>query len=257
MLLFRYIPEVQDAIMRSRYEMTRITEGPNYVWALLISFGICILGSASVGFPVPFPFVLFSLSNSIYLKYARTGLTIEEILLEGPFWLEIVGIAIAGGLGCVLGELTGFLVGRGAKKIVEKSDKASLTLKNVEGFGKLIMEHPSRMYLYIFTVAALPIPDDPLWIALGMSKEHLKIYKLLFWGWMGKNITTIFYVILPILILLGITAFGMEVNDVSSVITEAIMLLTTLTLMYIIFSFDWNKYLKDKESIADKRKEPR
>jgi len=252
-VLFLFVPDIQETIMKSRYELARIIEGSNYIWALLISLGICILGSASVGFPVPFPFVLFSLSNSIYLKYARLGLTIEEILLNGPFWLETFGIAIVGGLGCALGELTGFLVGRGAKKIVEKSDKASRTLKNVEGFGKLILERPSRMYLYIFIAAALPIPDDPLWIALGMSNKPFKIYKFLFWGWMGKNITTIFYVLLPILILLGVTASGMEIKDVSSVVTEAIMLLTTLTIMYIILSFDWNKYLKNKKILSDNK----
>jgi membrane protein YqaA with SNARE-associated domain len=190
--------------------------------------------------------VLFSLSNSIFLKYTNQGLILSEILLSGPFWLEIMGIAIAGGLGAALGEITSFLLGRGAKIIVEKSDKESKTLHNIEGFGKLIIEHPNRMYLYVFIAAALPIPDDPLWIALGMSEKKFNIPKLILAGWAGKTITTTIYVLLPILIILGLAASGIEVNDESTVITEAIMLLVTLTIMFFILAFDWNKFLEDQ-----------
>ena len=166
--------------------------------------------------------------------------------MSGPFWLEIMGIAIAGGLGAALGEITSFLLGRGAKILVEKTEKESKVLQNMEGFGKLIIENPNRMYLYVFIAAALPIPDDPLWIALGMSEKKFSMSKLILAGWAGKTITTTIYVLLPILIILGFTASGIEVNDESTVITEAIMLLVTLTIMFLILSFDWNKFLEDK-----------
>lgn len=246
LLLFLMVPEIKVAIMQSRQDIANLTEGTNYYWALLISLIVCFIGSASIGFPVPFPFILFSLSNSIYLKYTNQGLTLNEILMSGPFWLEIMGIAIAGGLGAALGEITSFLLGRGAKIIVEKNEKESKVLQNIEGFGKLVLEHPNRMYLYVFIAAALPIPDDPLWIALGMSEKKFNIPKLILAGWAGKTITTTIYVLLPILIILGLAASGIEVNDESTVITEAIMLLLTLTLMYFILGFDWNKFLEDK-----------
>ena len=94
--------------------------------------------------------------------------------------------------------------------------------------------------------AALPIPDDPLWISLGLLEKKFKFYKCLLWGWAGKNITTIFYVTLPILIIFGIMATGMEFNDISSIISEAIMLLVSLTIVYFIMAFDWNKYVENK-----------
>lgn len=246
LLLFLLFPDIKEAIMQSRQDIANLTEGSNYYWALLFALIVCFIGSASIGFPVPFPFVLFSLSNSIYLKYTKRGLVLGEILVSGPFWLEIMGIAIAGGLGAALGEITSFLLGRGAKIIVKKSDKESIVLHNIEGFGKLIIEHPNRMYLYVFIAAALPIPDDPLWIALGMSEKKLSIPKLIIAGWIGKTITTTIYVLLPILIILGLAASGIEVNDESTVITEAIMLLVTLTIMYFILAFDWNKFLEEK-----------
>ena len=246
LLLFLMVPEIQEMIMRSRRDIANLTEGSNYFWALLFTFIVCFIGSASIGFPVPFPFVLFSLSNSIYLRYTNRGLILSEILMSGPFWLEIMGIAIAGGLGAALGEITSFLLGRGAKILVEKTEKESKVLQNMEGFGKLIIENPNRMYLYVFIAAALPIPDDPLWIALGMSEKKFSMSKLILAGWAGKTITTTIYVLLPILIILGFTASGIEVNDESTVITEAIMLLVTLTIMFLILSFDWNKFLEDK-----------
>jgi len=246
LLLFLMVPEIQEMIMHSRRDIANLTEGSNYYWALLFTFIVCFIGSASIGFPVPFPFVLFSLSNSIYLRYTNRGLILSEILMSGPFWLEIMGIAIAGGLGAALGEITSFLLGRGAKILVEKTEKESKVLQNMEGFGKLIIENPNRMYLYVFIAAALPIPDDPLWIALGMSEKKFSMSKLILAGWAGKTITTTIYVLLPILIILGFTASGIEVNDESTVITEAIMLLVTLTIMFLILSFDWNKFLEDK-----------
>jgi hypothetical protein len=53
---------------------------------------------------------------------------------------------------------------------------------------------------------------------------------------------------LPIMIILGFTASGIEVNDTSTVITEAIMLLVTLTIMLFILGFNWNKFLEDKRA---------
>lgn len=240
LLLYLFVPDFQDAINNSRQKLTYITEGTNYFWALFISLIICLLGSASIGFPVPFPFILFFFSNSIITEFGHSGLIL------------IFGLGIAGGLGAALGELTSFLLGRGAQKITSISE--SKTLENVQGFGRLVLEHPKSMYLYIFIAAALPIPDDPLWIALGMSKEKINFFKCLLFGWIGKNFTTLFYVFLPILINLGISASEVELNDVSSVITEALMLIATLTIMFFILAFDWNKFIDKRSKIKAKER---
>ncbi len=245
LILFLTVPVIQQAIILSRHDITGLTDGSNYIIALLISFFICLIGNASIGFPIPYPFVLFSYSNSIYLKYSIAGLTLSEVLIYGPFWLEILGIAVVGGLGSALGELVGFLIGIGAKKIANRTH--SKTLENIQGFGKLVLDHPKSMHLYIFIAAALPIPDDPLWIALGMSDKKINFSRCIIWAWAGKNITTLFYVIFPLLILLGFNATGIEHNDISSVITESIMLVITLAIMQFILQFNWEKYL-DKGS---------
>ncbi|MFX1374555.1 MAG: VTT domain-containing protein [Promethearchaeota archaeon] len=242
-LLFLLVPDIQSAIIQSRENLTVITEGSNYFWALLISLGICFLGSASIGFPIPFPFVLFSLSNSILFRYSSDGLTISQILLTGSFWFEIVGLTLAGGLGSALGEFTGYAVGYGTKKIAE--DRNSELLKNVDGFGKLILENEKRTPLYIFLFALTPLPDDILFLPLGMIKYPF--WKCIIPGWLGKNFTILFYCCWPIFVALGFTTQGIQSNSKSSIITEAILLLVTITVMFFIMAFDWTKFLEKRK----------
>lgn len=242
LLLFLFVPNVEVAITESRQELTRITEGTNYFWAIIISLVICFLGSASIGFPVPFPFVLFSLSNSIFIRYINIGLNLGQIILSSSFWIEILGLAIAGGLGSALGELTGYVVGYGTKKIAE--ERQLDLLNNINGFGKLILENEKRTPLYIFLFALTPLPDDILFLPLGMIKYPF--WKCIIPGWLGKNFTTLFYCCWPIFVAVGFTAQGLEPNGRSSIITEAILLLVTITVMFFIMSFDWIKYLEKR-----------
>jgi len=240
--LFLFVPSFQEFIISTRQNLTIITEGSNYFWALLISLVICFLGSASIGFPIPFPFVLFSLSNSIYLKYVNSGLELIQILQNGFFWLEILGLALIGGLGSALGESTGYVVGYGTKKITE--ERNSELLKNIDGFGKLILENEKRTPLYIFLFALTPLPDDILFLPLGMIKYPF--WKCIIPGWLGKNFTTLFYCCWPILVALGFVAQGIQTNDIPSIITEAILLLVTITVMFFIMAFDWTKFLEKR-----------
>jgi membrane protein YqaA with SNARE-associated domain len=250
-LLFLLIPDIQNAVIQLRENLTIITEGSNYLWALLISLGICFLGSASIGFPIPFPFVLFSLSNSILFRYLNAGFSLNQTLLFGGFWLEILGITLVGGIGSALGELTGYAVGYGAKKVAE--EKNSELLNNVDGFGKLILENQRRTPIYIFLFALTPLPDDILFLPLGMMKYPF--WKCIIPAWLGKNFTILFYCCWPIFIALGFSDQGIHSNNISTIITEAILLLVTITVMFFIMSFNWTKLLekrtKNRESSTE------
>ena len=52
--------------------------------------------------------------------------------MSGPFWLEILVLAVVGGLGSAVGELVGYIIGIGAKKVAKISH--SKTFNNVQGF---------------------------------------------------------------------------------------------------------------------------
>ena len=254
LILFLTVPSIRIAIIESRANIAEITGGSNYVFIVIISFLICLVGNASVGFPVPYPFVLFSFSNARYSNFVGQGLVLNEILMNGSFWLEILGIALSGGLGSALGESVSLLVGKGVKKVAKKT--SGDTLGNVQGFGRLVLDHPKSMYLSIFIAAALPIPDDPLWIALGMSEKKINFTKCLLWAWLGKNLTTLFYVLLPILIIFGFNASGIQIGATSSVITEAVMLLATLSIMFFIMSFNWNKFIDKRQKRKLEKQNP-
>ncbi|MFW9950957.1 MAG: hypothetical protein ACFFKA_12640 [Candidatus Thorarchaeota archaeon] len=253
LVLFLTVPTFKQIIIYSRESIANLTQWNNYIIALGISFLICLIGNASVGFPIPYPFIIFSLSNSVFIRYSSLGYLLDQILGYWGFWLEIVGIALIGGFGSALGELVSYFIGKGASKLALTGK--SQTLENVQGFGKMILQYPKTLYLFIFTTAALPIPDDPLWIALGMSKRKINLYSCVFWAWMGKNITMLFYIALPILIQLGFSISGIEFDDVSSVITEAIMLIITITIMFFIMSFNWNKYIEKRREKRENKNE--
>jgi membrane protein YqaA with SNARE-associated domain len=240
--LFLLIPDFQDVVIQLRENLTNITEGSNYLWALLISLIICFLGSASIGFPIPFPFVIFSLSNSILFRYLDAGFSLNETLLFAGFWLEIIGITLVGGIGSALGELTGYAVGYGAKKVAE--ERNSELFNNVDGFGKLILENKKRTPMYIFLFALTPLPDDILFLPLGMIKYPF--WKCIIPGWLGKNFTILFYCCWPIFIALGFSSQGIQSDNISTIITEAILLLATITVMFFIMSFDWKKLLEKR-----------
>ncbi|MFX0133005.1 MAG: hypothetical protein ACFFDN_05095, partial [Candidatus Hodarchaeota archaeon] len=130
----------------------------------------------------------------------------------------------------------------GTKKLAEERD--SDLVKNVDGFGKLILENEKRTPLYIFLFALTPLPDDILFLPLGMIKYPF--WKCIVPGWLGKNITTLLYCCWPILVALGFVAQGIQTDDISSIITEAILLLVTVTVMFFIMGFNWTKYLEKR-----------
>jgi len=231
-LMFFFIPNFRNYIFMFRENLSTITQGQNYYWALFIAFIICFLGDASIGFPVPYPFVLFTLADSVYDRYG-----IQSFLQYAP---EIFGIAAISALGCALGELAGYVVGFSAKKIANGSD--SDLLRNVDGFGKLILANEKRTPIFIFLFALTPLPDDLIFIPLGMIKYP--VWKCILPGWMGKIFITSIYCLTPVFISLGLN-ISLASDDFSSVITEAIMLLITITVMFFIMSFDWNQLMEN------------
>jgi hypothetical protein len=134
-------------------------------------------------------------------------------------------------------------VGYGTKKIAE--ERNSDLLDNVDGIGKIILHNKKRVPIYVFLFALTPLPDDILFLPLGMLKYPF--WKCIIPAWFGKNLTILFYCLWPIFTLLGLTTQGITTDSVSSIITEAVLLLVTITVMFFIMGFDWEKYLKKRK----------
>ncbi len=126
-------------------------------WGYIGIFLVNFIGAATVIFPVPAFLVVFLFGAIL-----------------NP-WL--VGISAA--LGAALGELTGYAVGLGGKKVIEKKHGKWLKKAN-EWMVKY------RAFLIIVLFAATPLPDDVLGIFCGAIKYDLK--KFLLASFTGKLI---------------------------------------------------------------------
>lgn len=107
-----------------------------YLGVFMISF----IGSASVIFPVPYTIVIFFLGGV----------------------LDPLFVAISGGLGSALGEFSGYVLGYYGRKIVseERRRKMDYMLRIFEKHGPIT----------IFLFALTPLPDDLLFIPLGVMR---------------------------------------------------------------------------------------
>jgi len=111
-----------------------------YFGVFLVSF----LGTASIIIPIPYTLLIL--------------------------WLGIAGfdpilLTIAGGLGSALGELSGYLLGYYGRKILssERQKKLGYLVKLIGRYGPIA----------IFIFALTPLPDDLLFIPLGILRFNL------------------------------------------------------------------------------------
>lgn len=118
-----------------------IVETFGYLGIFIISF----IGSASIFIPIPGFILVFAAGR--YLN---------------PWF-----VGIAAGIGAALGELTGYGIGVGGKKVLEKKygkwiDK---TKKYVEKYG---------IFWIVLAFAALPLPDDIIGLLAGIIRYDIK-----------------------------------------------------------------------------------
>jgi len=132
----------------------------NSVVASLGYFGIFLVsfaGSASIILPVPFFAMIFALGAVL-----------------NP-WM----IGVSAGLGSALGEITGYVIGKGGGDAIEKKHKKFFDK------GRKLFEH-DQAFIAIILFAATPLPDDILGIIAGMFDYDLR--KFLIASFIGKTI---------------------------------------------------------------------
>ena len=103
-------------------------------------FAISFIGSVSVIFPIPYTLVIFALGGVL-----------------DPFF-----VAISGGLGAALGEFSGYVLGYYGRTVIseERQRKMNYMVKVFDRYG------PVAIFLFALT----PLPDDLLFIPLGVMR---------------------------------------------------------------------------------------
>jgi membrane protein YqaA with SNARE-associated domain len=171
-----------------------------YIGVFLIS----LISALTIIFPIPYTLVLYALGSS----------------------LDPVLLAIASGLGSALGEVSGYILGYYGRAIVSEQMKRRMEymLKIFDRFGVVA----------IFLFALTPLPDDLLFIPLGMMRYSL--VKALIPTVIGKVLMSFIIAYSGQVSFEFIQILFGESGGVITIVISSILLISVLLLMYKI---DW------------------
>ena len=203
-------------------ELASWMEGFAVQYGYLGVFLISLLGATSVFIPIPSSVVIFILG---------ANLTFE------PLW-----IAIAAGLGAAVGELSGYAIGLGGRKVIGEKYKKKMDIltRLFKRFGPAV----------IFAFALTPLPDDLLFIPLGVMRYSvLKAFVPALVGKFLSNLIIAYAGRFSIQIISDI--FGVEGAGMSFLIGTVLALVLLVVVFIIMFKVDWEKraekYLTETE----------
>jgi membrane protein YqaA with SNARE-associated domain len=176
-------------------------------------FIISLLGAMSIFIPIPYTVVIFILG----------GLQAFD-----PFL-----IAVAAGFGSAIGEFSGYLLGLGGRKVIGDKYK-----KRMNFLTKLFKKYGS---IAIFIFALTPLPDDLLFIPLGVMRYSL--LRAFIPALLGKFLSNLIIAYSGRLSLEIVkTIFGVE-GEGTSLLVGTIIGVSLLVIVFIImFKLDWEKY---------------
>ena len=180
----------------------------SYLGVFVLSF----IGTASIIIPVPYTLIIFTLS------------------MHPSQWNPAL-LIIAGGFGSALGEFTGYALGYFGRRIIseERQRKMTYLVRVFDRYGPLA----------IFVFALTPLPDDLLFIPLGIMRY--KFYKAFIPSLIGKLL------MIFILVNSGNIVGNIFVGLFGESGTIWGMIITTILLVIVIFALyriDWEKVLR-------------
>lgn len=178
----------------------------------------------SIFFPIPYTVIIFTL-----------GRTYE------PIW-----IAVAAGLGSSIGEFSGYLLGFGGRKVISEKykKKMDILMKLFNKFGQLL----------IFLFALTPLPDDLLFIPLGVMRYSLvRVFIPALIGKFCMNLIVAYSGRFSIEFIEQV--FGVESDWITALIGMTLAIVLLIIVLVIMFKVDWEKhlekYLSEKEVKAN------
>ena len=173
-------------------------------------FLISMLGALSVFLPIPYTVVIFTLG----------GLQTFD-----PLW-----IAVAAGAGAAVGEFSGYLIGFGGRRVIGEKYK-----KKMDFLTKLFRKYGA---VVIFVFALTPLPDDLLFIPLGIMRYNL--LRAFVPALLGKFVSNFIIAYSGRLALTFISdLFGVEGEGTSALIGIIIALVLMVVVFIIMFKVDW------------------
>ena len=180
-------------------------------------FLISLIGAAAIFFPIPYTVVIFTLA----------GLKMNGNWVFEPLW-----IAVAAGIGSATGEFTSYLVGFGGRKAIGEKYKSKMDV--------LVRVFNRYGWLVIFIFALTPLPDDLLFIPLGVMRYSvIRTFIPALLGKFFSNLIIAYSGRLSLQIIKGI--FGVEGEGMSALIGIILALVLLVIVFIIMFKVDWEK----------------
>jgi membrane protein DedA with SNARE-associated domain len=198
-------------------------------------FLISLLGATAIFVPIPYTIVIFILGG----------------LQSGGNWVfEPLWIAVAAGAGAAIGEFSGYLIGFGGRKVVSGKYK-----KRMDFLTKLFKKYGP---VAIFVFALTPLPDDLLFIPLGVMRYSLlRAFVPALLGKFFSNLIIAYSGRLSLEIVKSI--FGIEGEGTSLLIGTIIGIVLLVIVFIIMFKVDWEKrfakYVDEPKDTAATKKE--
>jgi len=176
-------------------------------------FLMSLIGALAIFFPIPYTVIVFTL-----------GGTFE------PLW-----IALAAGTGSAIGEFSGYLLGFGGRKVISERYKKKMDFL-VKVFNKFGL-------IAIFVFALTPLPDDLLFIPLGVMRYSIvKAFIPAFIGKFFMNLIVAYSGRFSIGIIRDI--FGVESDWISTLIGFVLAIVLLIVVFVIMFKVDLEKYFE-------------
>ena len=182
-------------------------------------FLISLIGAMSIFVPIPYTIVIFILGG--------VQDTFGNWLFD-PLW-----IAVAAGIGSAIGEFSGYLLGAGGRKAIGNRYK-----KKMDFITKLFKKYGS---VAIFIFALTPLPDDLLFIPLGVMRYSLlRAFIPALIGKFFSNLIIAYSGRLSLEIIGNL--FGVEGEGTSLLVGTIIGVVLLVIVLIIMFKFDWEKH---------------
>ena len=170
-------------------------------------------------------FIVALISNAI--PYS----TIPYLIIVAPLLSSLRGAdfvlaALSLALGATLGKVLVYLIGRGLTRI----GRVNRALRGLKG---LASSHSRALFIMVFLAAATPIPDDVLYIPMGLSEYSILLFATAVF--LGKVVITL----LAALYGVALKLFIEEVANVPSAVQIPLMIAITMILVVVSNSIDW------------------
>lgn len=201
-------------------QLTRWMESLALQYGYFGIFLLSFIGALSILLPIPYTVIIFTLG----------GLKI------GDAWVfEPVFIAVAAGLGSAIGEFSGYLLGFGGRKVISERyrKKMDFLLKLFYRYGPVA----------IFIFALTPLPDDLLFIPLGVMRySFVKAFIPALAGKFLMSLIIAYSGRFSIDIIRDL--FGVESDWISALIGMALAVVLLIIIFILMFKVDWEKYFE-------------